>query len=141
LGSRRAEDFGTTSSSSAARADDPRTPFGLGDRRLGDPDPELVPSVVVVVLGRAIGAIGRVMGPGPPTDMAARDARRPEPNMDGPGVARGVLPFGGPMGVGGLLDEASPPDPTRVIGTPIGGMDTRLKDTAGSKDDGPALNC
>lgn len=131
-----------TSSSSGASADDPKTPFGLGDRWLGEPDPELVvPSVVVVVLGRAIGAIGRVIGPG--AEMAARDARRPEANIDEPAVvlpAKAVLPFGGPMGVGGLLEDERPPEPPRVIGTPIGGMGTRLNDTAGSKVDGPTLN-
>lgn len=41
--------FGTTSSSSAARAEDPRT-FGLGDRRTGDADPDPDCSV-----GRAMG--------------------------------------------------------------------------------------
>lgn len=137
VGSRRPAAFGTTSSSSAASADDPRTPFGLGDRWLGDPDPELVVPSVVVVPGRAIGAIGRVMGPGPP---GPREARRPEENICEPGVealVKGVLPFGGPIGVWGLLDEERPPDPPREIGTPIGGMGTRLKETAGSKDDGP----
>ena len=49
----------TTSSSSGDSADDPSTPFGLGDRRLGDADPEPDAST-----GRAIGAIGRETGPG-----------------------------------------------------------------------------
>lgn len=51
----------TTSSSSGIKADEPRTPFGLGERREGDvePEPEASP-----VLGRAIGAIGLVIGPG-----------------------------------------------------------------------------
>jgi hypothetical protein len=135
-GSRRPATFGTTSSSSAANAEEPRTLFGLGDQRLGDPDPELVVPSVVVVPGRAIGAIGRVMGPGPP---GPKDARRPETNICGPGVEVLVLPFNGPMGVWGLLDEVRPPDPPRAMGTPIGGMG-RLKEPAGSKDDGPALN-
>lgn len=67
----------TTSSSSAANADDPKSmPFGLGLRRMGEPELELVvPGALLVieepeapspVPGRAIGAmIGRVMGPGP----------------------------------------------------------------------------
>lgn len=48
-----------TSSSSGESADEPRTPFGLGDRRLGEVEPEPVAST-----GRAIGAIGLVIGPG-----------------------------------------------------------------------------
>ena len=143
----------TTSSSSAANADDPRTPFGLGDRRLGDPDPELVvpsPDVAAFpVMGRAMGARGRVIGPGPePTtgeDVEATAAesglrtaelRRLEPGASIEGAeevtVNGVLGFGGPIGV-------SPPEPPRVSGIPIGGIDMDLvKDAAGSNE-GPAL--
>jgi hypothetical protein len=60
------------------------------------------------------------MGSGPSAaEIAARDARRPEANMYGPGVAvpvKDALPFGGPIGVGGLLDAVSPP---RVRRTPM----------------------
>lgn len=48
-----------TSSSSAASADEPRNPFGLGERRLGDVDPDPESPA-----GRAMGATGRVIGPG-----------------------------------------------------------------------------
>ena len=138
----------TTSSSSAASAEDPRTPFGLGDRRLGDPDPELVvpsPVAALPVMGRPMGARGRVIGPGPePTtgeDVEAEsglriaDERRLEPGASIEGaedVNVNGLGFGGPIGV-------SPPEPPRVSGTPIGGIDIDLvKETAGSNE-GPAL--
>lgn len=60
-----------TSSSSAARADEPKTPFGLGDRRLGEVLPDAEPEWIMVELdeedsprGRAIGAImGLPIGP------------------------------------------------------------------------------
>ena len=56
----------TTSSSSAASADEPRVPFGLGERRLGEPEPDLVSAAA----GRAIGArTGRATGPGSAADM------------------------------------------------------------------------
>jgi len=58
----------TISSSSAASADEPSTPFGLGERRLGDVEPE--PGSPA---GRAIGAmgvrgVGRPIGPGSAID-------------------------------------------------------------------------
>jgi hypothetical protein len=61
----------TTSSSSVARAEDPRT-FGLGDRRTGEADPDPDCSV-----GRAMGWMGRggPIGPG----SAMMDCRLPEP--------------------------------------------------------------
>ena len=57
---RRPEGAAMTSSSSASSAAEPRTPFGLGDLRLGDVEPEPDASPV----GRAMGAMGRVIGPG-----------------------------------------------------------------------------
>lgn len=134
----------TTSSSSAAKAEDPRIPFGLGERREGDPDPELAPSPdPLVVVGRAMGAIGRVIGPGPAAPSACGpllllplllllrigiEARRPCPgaSIDGPGDAgvgaRGVLGLGGPMGEGapGGGGPGGMPTPPRGIPTPIG---------------------
>jgi hypothetical protein len=60
----------TNSSSSAARADEPRTPFGLGERRTGEPcaDADADVESPDVPGGRAIGAIGAmsVMGVGRP---------------------------------------------------------------------------
>lgn len=130
----------TTSSSSAANADDPRVPFGLGDLLLGDPDPELAPSADVPPPGgRAIGAIGRVIGPGPDASVGvlrtATEPRRPCPgaSIGAPGAdveARGVFGLGGPIGDGapaGLF-----------MGTPIPIGIPRLK--AGSNGGGgPAL--
>jgi len=86
----------TTSSSSAASAEDPRTPLGLGERRFGDPEPELaaspLPPAGPPAIGRAIGAIGRVIGPGPEASLLVPccckfvDARRPWPgaSIEGP---------------------------------------------------------
>lgn len=56
----------TISSSSAASAEEPSTPFGLGERRLGDVEPEPVGSPA----GRAMGAMGagRPIGPGSAID-------------------------------------------------------------------------
>lgn len=59
-----------TSSSSGDNAEEPSMPFGLGERRLGEPEPELGVSPA----GRAIGAIGRATGPGSPIE-----ARLPGP--------------------------------------------------------------
>jgi hypothetical protein len=63
----------TISSSSVASADEPSTPFGLGERRTGDAvlsalavaDVDVAEGGVVVplVLGRAMGAMGRPMRP------------------------------------------------------------------------------
>jgi len=53
-----------TSSSSGDNADEPSMPFGLGERRLGEPEPE--PGVSLV--GRAMGAMGLATGPGSPTE-------------------------------------------------------------------------
>ncbi len=127
---------GTTSSSSAASADEPNIPFGLGDLFKGEIDPGLgfsPPFAVVLVLvdpvGRAMGAIGREIGPGFCTseipdaladpNVSGRTCmlRRPDPgaNEDGrpapdpplgvvgdpEGPVSGVLGFeGGPMGDG-----------------------------------------
>ena len=66
----------TTSSSSAASAEDPRTRGGLGERPLGDPELELASPFPPPAVGRAIGVIGRVIGPGTTLDA---DAWRPWP--------------------------------------------------------------
>lgn len=68
----------TTSSSSAASADEPSTPFGLGERRVGEVEPEPDPEAGASPAGRAIGAIGRVIGPG----SAAIEARLPGADCD-----------------------------------------------------------
>lgn len=131
----------TTSSSSAANAEEPRVPLGLGERRLGEPDPELAFSPELDAIGRAIGARGRVMGPGPEPSVCACifiDPRRPWPgaSIDGPGVGgtgvRGVLGFGGPIGEGtpGAMPIPLPMGTPMLIGIP------RLK--VGSND-GPLL--
>jgi hypothetical protein len=67
-------DANTTSSPSSTNADDPRTPFGLGDLLTGDPEPELPspPPLVHVVVGRAMGAMGRATGPGPSPSIEPR---------------------------------------------------------------------
>lgn len=142
----------TTSSSSAASAEDPRMPFGLGDRRLGDPDPELLASPLPATgpppaTGRAIGAIGRVIGPGPETSLlppctckfnTGAEARRPCPgaSREGPEAevevvlcAEGFATFaGGPIGEGGTALPL-------LMGTPTPMGIPRLK--AGSKEDPP----
>lgn len=94
----------TISSSSAASADEPSTPLGLGERRTGDAvlsdpvDVEVAEGGVVVplVLGRPIGARGRPMRPtsGAGVEpMLFELERRPAP---------GANPeLGGPMGAGG----------------------------------------
>lgn len=134
---------GTTSSSSAASAEEPRIPFGLGDLLTGELDPglEFSPFITVLVdpVGRAIGAIGREIGPkfciGSATGALEGGAsgrmcmlRRPDPGAkeDGgpapgppPGVVGdpegpviGVLDFeGGPMGDG--IPEGRPGGPPR----------------------------
>jgi len=53
-----------TSSSSGDNAEEPSLPLGLGERRLGEPEPDPGASLV----GRAIGAIGLATGPGSPMD-------------------------------------------------------------------------
>ena len=112
-------------------------PFGLGDRRLGEPEPELAPSPEPPTIGRAMGAMGRVMGPGPDNESpwAATDPRRPVPgaSMGGAGTLELItgLGLGGPMGEGaadGIFTEPA-------SGTPIGiGMRLKL-----GSNDGPAL--
>lgn len=84
----------TISSSSAASAAEPSTPFGLGERRLGDVDPEPVGSTA----GRAIGAMGagRPIGP-----SSAMDGLRPGgPGANCGGEANGFCAalLGGAMG-------------------------------------------
>jgi len=56
-----------TSSSSAESAEEPNLPLGLGERRLGDPEPE-PDAVEDSPAGRAMGAMGRATGPGSPMD-------------------------------------------------------------------------
>jgi hypothetical protein len=53
-----------TSSSSGDSAEEPSMPLGLGERRLGEPEPDPGASPV----GRAMGAMGRATGPGSPMD-------------------------------------------------------------------------
>jgi len=94
---------GTTSSSSAARADEPRTPFGLGERRLGEPEPaELEP--VASALGLAIGAMGRATGPGSGTDKRLLAGGAMTPEDDAPIGVFG----GGPIGAAGASPRAKP---------------------------------
>jgi hypothetical protein len=89
----------TTSSSSAASAEDPRTRFGLGERRLGDPELELpspFPPVGPPAVGRAIGAMGLVIGPGPEASLSIEG-----PAAEAAPGAAGFAAFaGGPIGEG-----------------------------------------
>ena len=126
----------TTSSSSAARAEDPRMRLGLGERRLGDPEPELAASPFPLpAIGRAIGAIGRVIGPGPEASLLDADAWRPwpgaRPGEAVPCVADFAAFVGGPIGRG-----ASPPKGTPTpIGIPrlkVGSKEPPLKPRAGT---------
>ena len=120
----------TTSSSSAASADEPSTPLGLSFRRIGDalpefeeewppvPDPEASPFAV----GRAMGAMGP-MGPIGPTGRpigpgsAAEDMRRggwmvpaADPGAMTGEVMEAVSPpiFGGPIGAAGPSPRGNP---------------------------------
>lgn len=140
---------GTTSSSSAARADDPN--LGLGDLRTGELEPGLVlspapaPLALVDAAGLAIGAIGLVIGPGPGAAFAPPEGPAsewmgielllPDPGASillgrvdgGPGVVgelldgiRGVFDFvGGPMGDG--TPEGMLPTGTRAKADSNGG--------------------
>jgi hypothetical protein len=104
-------------------------PFGLGERRLGDPEPELAASPLPLAgpppaTGRAIGAIGRVMGPGPEASPCCckfntgADARRPWPgaSIEGPEAEAEAGPCvggfaafaGGPIGEGVVAGGALP---------------------------------
>jgi len=113
---RRFVGAGTTSSSSAARAEDPRMPFGLGERRLGDPDPD--PGVSPV--GLAIGARGLATGPGSGTD-----ARLLGPADIGGGMTKFGVLGGGPIGVaaGGI------PRPGLKVGSK-GGPEPKFRGSA-----------
>ena len=125
----------TTSSSSAARAEDPRTRLGLGERRLGDPEPELAASPFPPpAVGRAIGAIGRVIGPGPEASLDA-DACRPWPGASPgeavPCVADFATFVGGPIGTGGRAPKGTP-TPIGIPRLKVGSKDTPLKPRAGT---------
>ena len=110
-GAERRIGLDTTSSSSAASADEPSgLPAGLGEQRTGDSLPELDEEVEAspFTAGRAIGAIGtfgRVIGPGSAAD--SDDMRRggwmAEPGLiTGEVTEVGIPPaFGGPIGAGG----------------------------------------
>lgn len=89
----------TTSSSSAARAEDPSTPLGLGDRRFGDPDPD--PDPEGSPAGLAMGAIGRATGPGSGRDTRLAGAGGNIVEGDDPGVCPITLDDGGPIGAPG----------------------------------------
>lgn len=103
----------TTSSSSASKAAEPST-FGLGERRLGEAPPEPEPDADVespftVVVGRAIGAIGRVIGPG----SAAADIRREGTEalcaIIGDEIGLAIPTFGGgPIGAAGANPRPNP---------------------------------
>ena len=104
---------------------------------MGEPEPELAPSPEPPTIGRAMGAMGRVMGPGPDNESpwAATDPRRPVPgaSMGGAGTLELItgLGLGGPMGEGAADGIFTEP----VSGTPIGiGMRLKL-----GSNDGPAL--
>lgn len=109
----------TTSSSSATRADEPSGALGLGERRDGEaaPDPDPEPESVVVV-GRAMGAMGRVIGPG---SGAAADTRRPEiapPGAadDGPAPGARIV-----LAEAGVIMPSGPPIARPIFeGGPIG---------------------
>jgi len=128
----------TTSSSSAARAEDPRTRLGLGERRLGDPEPE--PELAASpfpppAVGRAIGAIGRVIGPGPEASLLDADTWRPCPGAR-PGeavlcVADFVAFVGGPIGRGGRPPKGTP-TPIGIPRLNVGSKDPPLKPRAGT---------
>ena len=97
----------TTSSSSAASADEPNTPFGLVERRLGDvePEPEASPEPGGRAMG-AIGATGRVIGPGSAGGrrlvLGARWVGEP---IRFPGRVGGAMGAGGPIGGGGAIAD------------------------------------
>lgn len=133
-------DAGTTSSSSAASADDPKTaPFGLGDLRTGEFDLglELSPFVPAVAdpVGRAIGAIGREIGPrlagggggadavDPGASGSACTLRLPDPGAKEDGPAPGPAPgvVGDPEGTIGVLGfEGGPIGDGTPEGGPVG---------------------
>jgi len=74
----------TNSSSSAASADEPRIPFGLGERRTGEPctDADADAESPDVPAGRAMGAIEAmsVIGAGRPIGPTSlTEERRPDP--------------------------------------------------------------
>lgn len=106
---RRPAGAATTSSSSAANADEPRTPLGLGVRWVGEPEPELgvSPALAFEAEGRAMGAMGRATGPGSELSIGM------EPRRVGASIAgveedeasgcMGVFVLGGgPIGVTGV---------------------------------------
>jgi len=91
---------GTTSSSSARSAADPRTPLGLGERREGDADPDPEPPSPEGV-GLAIGAIGRVIGPGSMERRLFGAREGAEVDVAPPRPIFGGGPIGETGGIGG----------------------------------------
>ena len=134
----------TISSSSAASADEPSTPFGLGVRCAGDvepdPDAEADADADGSPAGRAIGAmgaVGRVIGPGS-ADIAvdsASDARRtPDPGASCVGDDNGFCttpPTFMPTG------PTPKPAPTPFGGGPIGAGGARFLPNASNGAPGP----
>ena len=108
-GAERRMGLGTTSSSSSASVEEPSgLPAGLGERRTGDALPELDEEVEAssFTAGRAIGAIGalgRVIGPGSAADDMHRGDWMAEPGLiTGEVTEVGIPPaLGGPIGAGG----------------------------------------
>jgi hypothetical protein len=132
----------TTSSSSAANADDPRTRLGLGERQLGDPEPELASPFPPPAVGRAIGAIGRVIGPGPEASLLDADAWRPWPGARPAGAvpcAAGFAAFVGPIG-GGRAPKGTP-TPIGIPRLKVGSKDPPLKPRAGTGLNGGGCCC
>ena len=138
----------TTSSSSAANADDPRTRLGLGERQLGDPEPELAASpgpFPPPAVGRAIGAIGRVIGPGPEASLLDADAWRPWPGarpveVTVPCAADFAAFVGGPIGGGGRAPKGTP-TPIGIPRLKVGSKDPPLKPRAGTGLKGGGCCC
>ena len=71
----------TISSLSSASADEPSTPFGLGERRLGDvdPDPDASPAGRAIGASGATGEVGSFLCTAPPTPTLGPSKSECEP--------------------------------------------------------------